>query len=88
MLAIKSTGLGHGTILKNVGTTPDALLARLTSNPDFLLVSKPAPATRSRTRSRSSQPAADELRDAIMTPSPRCRAGVCHDQTPDLAGAS
>jgi hypothetical protein len=45
MLAIKSTGLDHGTILKNVGTTPDALLAWLTSNPDFLLVSKPAPAT-------------------------------------------
>jgi hypothetical protein len=45
MLAIKSTGPGHGTILKNVGTTPDALLAWLTSNPDFLLVSKPAPAT-------------------------------------------
>jgi hypothetical protein len=45
MLAIKSTGLHHGTILTNVGTTPDALLAWLTSNPDFLLVSKPAPAT-------------------------------------------
>ena len=45
MLAIKSTGLDHGTILTNVGTTPDALLAWLTSDPDFLLVSKPAPAT-------------------------------------------
>jgi hypothetical protein len=45
MLAIKSTGLHHGTILTNVGTTPGALLAWLTSNPDFLLVSRPAPAT-------------------------------------------
>lgn len=45
MLAIKSTGLHHGTILKNVGTTPSALLAWLTSNPDFLIVSRPAPAT-------------------------------------------
>lgn len=45
MLAIKSTGPGYGTILTNVGTTPHALIAWLTSNPDFLLVSRPAPAT-------------------------------------------
>jgi hypothetical protein len=45
MLAVKSTGPGHGTtILTNVGTTPSALLAWLTRNPDFLIVSKPAPA--------------------------------------------
>ena len=45
MLPIKSTGPGHGTILTNVGTTPSALLAWLTSDPDFLIISKPAPAT-------------------------------------------
>jgi hypothetical protein len=45
MLAVKSTGPGHGTILTSVGTTPSALLAWFTGNPDFLLVSKPAPAT-------------------------------------------
>ena len=46
MLAVKSTGPGHGTtILTNVGTTPSALLAWLTRNPDFLIVSRPAPAT-------------------------------------------
>jgi hypothetical protein len=46
MLAVKSTGPGHGTtILTNVGTTPDALLAWLTRNPDFRIVSRPAPAT-------------------------------------------
>jgi hypothetical protein len=46
MVAVKSTGPGHGaTILTNVGTTPSALLAWLTRNPDFLIVSRPAPAT-------------------------------------------
>lgn len=45
MLAIKSTGPGHGTILTNVGTTPSALLAWLTGDPDFRMVSRPAPAT-------------------------------------------
>lgn len=45
MLAVKSTGPGHGTtILTNVGTTPSALLAWLTRNPDFRIVSRPAPA--------------------------------------------
>jgi len=46
MVAVKSSGPGHGTtILKNVGRTPSALTAWLTHNPDFLIVSKPAPAT-------------------------------------------
>jgi hypothetical protein len=46
MTAVKSTGAGHGTtILKNVGTTPSALVAWLTHDPDFLIVSKPASAT-------------------------------------------
>jgi hypothetical protein len=46
MQAVKSTGPGHGTtILTNVGTTPSALLAWLTRNPDLRIVSKPAPAT-------------------------------------------
>jgi hypothetical protein len=45
MVAVKSTGPGHGTtILTNVGTTPGALLAWLTRNPDFRIVSRPAPA--------------------------------------------
>ena len=46
MVAVKSTGVGHGTtVLSNVGTTPAALTAWLISNPDFLVVSRPAPAT-------------------------------------------
>jgi hypothetical protein len=46
MVAVKSSGTGHGTtILKNVGRTPSALTAWLTHNPDFLIVSMPAPAT-------------------------------------------
>ena len=46
MTAVKSSGAGHGTtILKNVGTTPGALVAWLTHDPDFLIVSKPASAT-------------------------------------------
>lgn len=46
MTAVKSTGPGHGTsILKNVGTTPRALVAWLTHNPDFLIVSRPTSAT-------------------------------------------
>jgi hypothetical protein len=46
MVAVKSSGAGHGTtILKNVGGTPSALTAWLTRDPDFLIVSKPAPAT-------------------------------------------
>jgi hypothetical protein len=46
MVAVKSTGPGHGaTVLHNVGTTPTALLAWLTSDKDFLIVSKPTPVT-------------------------------------------
>ena len=46
MVAVKSSGAGHGTtILKNVGRTPSALTAWLTRNPDFLIVSRPAPAS-------------------------------------------
>src|SRR5262249_28155572 len=46
MVAVKSSGAGHGTtILKNVGRTPSALTAWLNHNPDFLIVSRPAPAT-------------------------------------------
>jgi hypothetical protein len=46
MVAVKSSGAGHGTtILTNMGRTPSALTAWLTHNPDFLIVSKPAPAT-------------------------------------------
>jgi hypothetical protein len=46
MSAVKSSGSGHGTtILTNVGRTPSALIAWLTHDPDFLIVSKPAPAT-------------------------------------------
>jgi hypothetical protein len=46
MLAVKSSGADHGTaILKNVGRTPSALTAWLTHNPDFLIVSQPAPVT-------------------------------------------
>jgi hypothetical protein len=45
-VAAKSSGAGHGTtILRNVGRTPSALTAWLTHNPDFLIVSRPAPAT-------------------------------------------
>lgn len=45
MVAVKSTGPGHGTILKNIGATPSALVSWLTSDPDFLIVSRPAPIT-------------------------------------------
>jgi hypothetical protein len=41
MVAVKSTGPGHGTPLSSVGTTPTALLSWLTTNPDFMVVSPP-----------------------------------------------
>ncbi len=45
LVAVKSTGAGHGsTLLSDVGTTPDALTSWLTSNPDFLVLAQPAPA--------------------------------------------
>lgn len=44
--AVKSSGPGHGTtVLYDVGTTPDALITWLTSDPDFHIVAKPTPAT-------------------------------------------
>jgi len=44
LVAVKSTGPGHGTtVLQNVGKTPAALVSWLTTNPDFLVVSPPRP---------------------------------------------
>lgn len=45
MVAVKSTGPGHGTVLTDVGTSPDALVAWLTGNPDFEIVTPPGVAT-------------------------------------------
>ena len=46
MSAVKSSGPGHGTtVLTNVGRTPSALIAWLSHDRDFLIVSRPAPAT-------------------------------------------
>jgi hypothetical protein len=46
MSAVKSSGPGHGTtVLTTVGRTPSGLIAWLGHDPDFLIVSKPAPAT-------------------------------------------
>ena len=42
MVAVKSSGPGHGTtILKDVGTSPKAMMAWLTSDPDFHIVAGP-----------------------------------------------
>jgi hypothetical protein len=46
MVAVKSSGAGHGTtILDNVGTTPRAMMAWITGNPDFDIVAPPTPVT-------------------------------------------
>jgi len=45
MIAIKSSDPGHGQVLANVGRTPGDLVAWLTHDPDFLIVSEPAPTT-------------------------------------------
>lgn len=46
MSAVKSSGPGHGTtVLTNVGRTPSAVIAWLSHDPDFLIVSGPWPAT-------------------------------------------
>jgi hypothetical protein len=46
MVAVKSTGPGHGTtILKNVGKSPKALITWLTHNHDFLVIAPPSNAT-------------------------------------------
>ncbi len=43
---MKSSGPGHGTtILKNVGTSPKAIMAWITGNPDFHIVAAPTPVT-------------------------------------------
>jgi hypothetical protein len=45
LVAVKSTGAGHGTtVLTNVVTTPDALVSWMTTNRDLLVVAQPAPA--------------------------------------------
>jgi len=46
MVAVKSSGPGHGTtILKNVGTSPKAMMAWITGNPDFHIVVRPTQVT-------------------------------------------
>jgi hypothetical protein len=46
MHAVKSSGPGHGTtILRNVGTSPKAIAAWLTSDPDFQIISPPTQVT-------------------------------------------
>lgn len=45
MSAVKSTGPGHGTVLKHVGMSRAALVAWLTHNPDFEIVSAPKQTT-------------------------------------------
>ena len=46
MVAVKSSGPGHGTtILKNVGTSPKAMMAWLTGDPDFHIISPPTTVT-------------------------------------------
>ena len=46
MVAVKSTGTGHGTtILKNVGKSPKTLIDWLTHNRDFLVVASPSRST-------------------------------------------
>lgn len=46
MTPVKSSGAGHGTTaLTAVGSTPHALIAWLTSNPDVLIVAPPTPST-------------------------------------------
>jgi hypothetical protein len=39
LVAVKSSGKGHGTILRGTGRTPAKLIAWLTHNPDFVIVS-------------------------------------------------
>ena len=46
MVAVKSSGPGHGTtILKNVGTSPKAMMAWITGNPDFHIIAPPTTVT-------------------------------------------
>ena len=48
LAAVKSSGKGHGTVLRGVGRTPAKLIAWLVRNPDFQIVSRPAPSTLAR----------------------------------------
>ena len=46
LVAVKSTGSGHGTtVLTDVGTTPDALVSWMSSNHDVAVVTQPAAVT-------------------------------------------
>jgi hypothetical protein len=45
LVAVKSTGADHGTVLTNVGTTAHALVSWMSSNPALLIVARPAPVT-------------------------------------------
>jgi hypothetical protein len=45
MVAVKSTGPGHGTTVLKVDSKPESLIGWLTSNPDFTIVAKPAATT-------------------------------------------
>jgi hypothetical protein len=45
MVPVKSAGPGHGTPLTDVETNPDALVAWLTNNPDFKIVTPPGSVT-------------------------------------------
>src|SRR5262249_23305883 len=41
LVAVQSTGVGHGTVLPSVGTSAADLLSWLTTNPDFMVVTQP-----------------------------------------------
>src|SRR5262245_7900315 len=45
MVAVKSSGDGHGTVLNDVGTSPRDLTRWLTTNPDFHIVTGPRATT-------------------------------------------
>lgn len=45
LVAVKSTGADHGTVLATVGTTAHALVSWMSSNPALLIVARPAPVT-------------------------------------------
>lgn len=45
LVAVKSTGSGHGAALTGVGTTPAAISSWMANNPDLMVVEKPAAGT-------------------------------------------
>jgi len=45
LVAVKSSGQGHGTPLRGVGRTPAKLIAWMVRNPDFQILSRPTPST-------------------------------------------